>query len=73
MLMNLEAILNHKKSFIPESGYNVVGVDSYETDPEDVLTLDGHYKDHAAALARLNSLNSQNDGIKYYIYDKNTE
>ena len=43
LMMNLELILDNKKKFIHVSGYNVVGVDSFELDPEDVLSLDSHY------------------------------
>lgn len=70
-MSNLKNMMSHKESLIPKEGYNLVCVDSFEFDPEDVLTLVEHYDDKVDAESHMNKM-EVSDGIKYFIYDKNT-
>lgn len=66
----LEKMLVAKKKLIPESGFNVVGVDTYEKEPGEELYLIAHCEtlDEAKALKE----KYESDDSPVYIYDPTT-
>ena len=64
----LEAMRRNKRKFLPQSGYNVVGVDDFEL-PGEQMFLVGHYPTREAAQAALEKFKERNPGHEGYVYD----
>ena len=67
----LEMMEADKKKFIPKTGYNVVGVDTFE-DPGEQIYLIAHFSDKAKAVSKQKQFQKENPGIAVFIYDPKT-
>lgn len=63
----LLAMQKDRARFIPETGFNVVGVDTFEI-PGEQLYLIGHYSTQAKAEAALVAFQKRSKGDSAYIY-----
>lgn len=65
--MSIEKALAHKKTLIPEEGFNVVGVDTFE-EPDEALYFIGHFATKEEAEKEKEK--QEKDGVIAYIYTK---
>jgi hypothetical protein len=68
--MDFEKALAHKKTLIPKEGFNVVGVDTFASSPDEALYFIEHFEKEEDAQAKLEE--KEKKGIIAYIYDKDT-
>ena len=68
----IEAMQKDKEKFIPESGYNVVGVDDFDL-PGEQLYLIKHFAAREEAEAFLAARKKAHPGEKAYIYGPDTK
>lgn len=68
----LEKRMAAKKAMIPESGYNLVGLDDMAVDPSEELYLVDHYDTEAAALAAKSERESVDPDEKLFVYGPET-
>lgn len=66
-----EQMIRRKRSLIPKTGYNVVGVDTFSVPGEDYsIFLIGHYSELAEAEEEAEK--HRNEVIRVYIYGPDT-
>jgi len=68
--MDFDKAMERKRARIPQTGYNVVGIDTFEM-PDNALYLIAHTETLAEAEAIAESKREQ--GIRVFIYDKDTQ
>ena len=67
--MDLEKARAHKKTLIPQEGFNLVGLDPQE-EPDEALYFISHHKDEKEAKSALEA--QEKKGIVAYLYDPDT-
>lgn len=60
--MNITEMIAHRMSLRPESGYNVVGVDTYGSPDEQGAYVAGNYQDEESAFAACAALQEAAQG-----------
>ena len=71
--MSIEKMLEQKKRYVPQTGYNVVGVDRYEIPgSEDALFLIAHTESLEEAQ-RIQASYGGGEGVSVYIYGPDTK
>jgi len=68
--MDFNKAMERKRSLIPQSGFNVVGIDPFEM-PDEALYLIAH-TDTLAEAERI-AAEKRESGIRVFIYDPQTE
>lgn len=71
--MNVKKAIAAQEALIPESGYNLVGIDTYGSPDEQGPYLAGHYKDEAKAIAEKAAREAENPHVTYHIYGPASE
>lgn len=70
--MTIARIFAAKRRMVPKEGYNLVGVDTCEREPEDQLYLIGHYPTEEAAIAAQKTRKQRHSDEVTYVYGPNT-
>ncbi|AHM61576.1 hypothetical protein D770_16610 [Flammeovirgaceae bacterium 311] len=70
--MTIQKILEQKKKFVPQCGYNLVGVDHYEIPGSDEALFLIAHTDSLEEARRLRAQYDGNEWITAYIYTPDT-
>ena len=71
--MSTSKMLAAKRRMIPKEGFNLVGVDTFETESGDELYLISHHSTHEAAEEALAARKVKHPDEVVYIYGKDDE
>ena len=64
----VEKALKEKKKMTPETGYNLVGLETFGSPEEQGLYFISHFEEESEAEAEKTKREKEHPGEKYYVY-----